>query len=102
MKTLLCISTLLAVVFALSSTAHAIEKPSIDLSKGTLNGRAFYTLTMKDILTLLGKPSHQSKETAGGIVSTEIVYQDLGLMAQVTSDMNTCRILLIDTTGKAL
>src|SRR5437763_9153197 len=102
MKTLIRLIPFLLIGFTLCTTALAIEKPNIDLYQGTLNGRAFYTLTMKDILTLLGKPSHQSKETAGGIVSTEIVYQDLGLMAQVTSDMNTCRILLIDTTGKAL
>jgi len=102
MKTLVRLIPFLLIGFTLCTTALAIEKPNIDLYQGTLNGRAFYTLTMQDIVTLLGKPSHQSKETSGGIVSTGIVYQDLGLMAQVTSDMNTCRLLLIDTTGKAL
>jgi hypothetical protein len=55
---------------------------------------------MKDISTLLGKPSHQTKETSGGVVSTDSIYPDLGLMARVTSDMNACQMLVIDTSGK--
>jgi hypothetical protein len=49
MKTMLRIITLLSFVLAVSATAQAHEKPSIDLSKGTLNGRVFTTLTIAKI-----------------------------------------------------
>ena len=52
-----CLYALLLAVFALSSTANAIEKPNIDLYKGTLNGRVFYDLTLDDVTDMLGRPS---------------------------------------------
>jgi hypothetical protein len=102
MKTIMGLYVLLSVFHVFCTATQAIEKLNINLYEGTLNGRAFYTLTIKDIWTLLGKPSHQSRETSSGIITTDIAYQDLGFMARVTSDMNTCQLLLIDTTGKGL
>src|SRR5215211_5346747 len=101
MKTLMSIVTLLSVFFALPFTAHAIEKPDIDLSKGTLNGREFYTLTIDDITGLFGETSHLYKRSLEGeVYETLLFYPDLGLEFQV--DKKSCRVITIDISGKNL
>jgi hypothetical protein len=101
MKTLMSIVTLLSVVFALPFTAHAIEKPDIDLYNGTLNGRVFYTLTIDDITGLFGKTPHLYKRSLEGeVYETLLFYPDLGLEFQV--DKKSCRVITIDISGKNL
>ena len=101
MKTVMSVFPLLFVVFALSPSAHAIEKPNIDLYKGTLNGRVFYTLTIDGITDLFGGPSHQNKMSVKGVdFNTQIFYQDLGLEFEV--DKTSCRLITIDISGKTL
>jgi hypothetical protein len=99
MKTMMSMYTLLYVVLAFSQTAHAIEKPNIDLYKGTLNGRVFYTLTIDDITDLLGRPSHQWKPEGRG---AHVFYPDLGLALGLESTSKKCRAITIDISGKTI